>query len=171
MVFEQTHDAALLIAGDGELRKALEDKARDMGPEISRNIFFLGNRHDVPSLLCAMDVFVLPSRFEGLGIVYVEAQASGLPTLASDKVAPEAFITDLIRKVSLDAGAEAWAGAMRDAAHSGGRRNMYEDIRAAGYEISDVGKDLQDFYLGLSQEYKKRRQRHAGSIRTDERIQ
>jgi glycosyltransferase involved in cell wall biosynthesis len=72
----------LLIVGDGPERGKLEDTARDLG--ISDKTFFLGMRRDVPELLSAMDVFVLPSLWEGFGNALLEAMAASRPVIASD---------------------------------------------------------------------------------------
>lgn len=72
----------LLLAGDGPLRKELEDYAETLG--ITENVLFLGMRRDIPELLSAMDIFVFPSLWEGLGNVLIEAMAAGKPVVATD---------------------------------------------------------------------------------------
>jgi glycosyltransferase involved in cell wall biosynthesis len=87
--------ARLLLVGDGPLRAAVDHKARRLG--LSTKIIFAGVRRDVPRLMSgAMDVFVLPSRHEGLGLVVVEAQAAGLGCLVSDAVPKEADVVPLL---------------------------------------------------------------------------
>lgn len=73
----------LLIIGDGPLRNSLEQTA---SKNKQNYILFLGKRFDIERYYSAMDLFVLPSNFEGYGIVGVEAQVNGLPCLFSDKV-------------------------------------------------------------------------------------
>jgi glycosyltransferase involved in cell wall biosynthesis len=75
--------AHLLLVGDGPLRAEAENEARRLG--IVRQVSFTGVREDVPRLLTAMDLFVLPSRFEGFPNALIEAQAVGLPVIASDR--------------------------------------------------------------------------------------
>jgi len=72
----------LLLVGDGPLRKELEDYAETLG--ITENVLFLGMRRDIPELLSAMDIFVFPSLWEGLGNVLIEAMAAGKPVVATD---------------------------------------------------------------------------------------
>jgi glycosyltransferase involved in cell wall biosynthesis len=78
---ERHPEATLLIVGDGERRGAMEERVRGLG--IGGRVTFLGTRSDVPELLSALDVFVLPSRIEGLGITLMEAMAAGLATVAT----------------------------------------------------------------------------------------
>lgn len=80
-------DAALLLAGDGELRPEAEKLARDLG--VGDSVIFTGNREDAADLYSAMDVFALPSLYEGFPVVGTEAQANGLPCLFSDHISRE----------------------------------------------------------------------------------
>ena len=71
--------------------------------------FFLGVRNDVPDLMQGMDIFLLPSLFEGLPGVGIEAQASGLITFMSDTITEETKITDLIKFMNINANPRSWA--------------------------------------------------------------
>ena len=75
-------EAVVLLAGDGPLRQDLEHRSQEMG--IGDKVKFLGTRQDIPSLLKVFDVFVLPSIFEGLPMVVLEAMAAGCPVVATD---------------------------------------------------------------------------------------
>ena len=77
----RTPQLHILIVGDGALRGSLETQVRAAG--IEGNVHFLGNRSDVPAILSASDVFVLPSLWEGLPMALIEAMASGLPVIAT----------------------------------------------------------------------------------------
>ncbi len=76
------HNITLLIIGNGPCRESLENLARDLG--IKQNVSFLGMRSDVPELLKLMDIFVLPSIFEGISNTILEAMAMGLPVIATN---------------------------------------------------------------------------------------
>ncbi len=99
----------MLLVGDGPLRPGIQKQLPDA--------IFTGVSGDVPALMMgAMDVFVFPSLYEGLGLVVVEAQAAGLPCVISDTVPQEAeVIPELIHRLPLSADSEVWAQAIRDA--------------------------------------------------------
>lgn len=139
-------NARLLLVGDGELRSKIEAKAQRLG--LSDRVIFTGIRADVPDLMQAMDVFVLPSHFEGLGIVNIEAQAAGLPCFVSAKVVPpEAKVTDLLHYISLDASAKEWATQILDnSIPIGKRRNTTKEIIEAGFDIHTTTEELECFY-------------------------
>lgn len=84
----------LLLISDGMLLDQIKEKVNRLG--ISEHVIFLGKTTEVDSYLQAMDIFILPSHFEGLPVVLIESQALGLPCIVSDKVSEEAKITDLI---------------------------------------------------------------------------
>ena len=87
---QQKQDARLLLIGDGPLKNEIEERVKKL--ELTEKVVFLGVRTDVASLYNVMDVFVLPSLYEGLGMVVVEAQVNGLPVLVSEAVPNEAKV-------------------------------------------------------------------------------
>jgi glycosyltransferase involved in cell wall biosynthesis len=99
----------LLLVGDGPLRPEAEKRAAELG--ITNRVTFAGGRDDVPAIMiAAIDVFVLPSLFEGLPLVLLEAQAAGRPCLVSHRVSHEADVVhSLISRMELERGATAWA--------------------------------------------------------------
>ena len=99
-------DAKLLLIGEGGLRVMLEEKANVLG--IRDHVIFAGSRSDANELLSAMDVFALPSRFEGLPLVLIEAQAAQLPCAVSDRVTKECKLTDTLIYLNT-ADIEKWA--------------------------------------------------------------
>jgi len=124
----QSVEFVLLLFGDGPLRAGLERQARAQGLE--RHVRFFGSRADIPSLLRALDVFLLPSHAEGLPVALLEAQAAGLPCLVSSAVTTEADIgLDLVRHLLLDGDPRPWAQACLDALNSP-RPHSFELVRA-----------------------------------------
>lgn len=138
-------DAALLLVGDGEGMPKIQAKAQELG--IAEHVCFLGVRSDVADLMQAMDVFVFPSLYEGLPVTMVEAQASGLPCIISDKVPPECILTDgLVNIMPLSASPEAWAEKIL-MMRAVPRTDRHEEIAAHGFDITTEAVKLQEFYL------------------------
>lgn len=141
-------DAVFIMVGIGELQDEINKRIDELG--IRNHVLLLGSRSDVHELYQAMDAFILPSLFEGLGIVYIEAQCAGLPTLGSLDVVPnEACVNrHLFRFVSLKDSAEQWALALQEQIErTGDRGDGSSEVCAAGYDIRDVTLQLQNLYL------------------------
>lgn len=133
----------LLIIGDGELRSDLERQIRDN--HLERDTLLPGWKTNVEEYLQAMDIFLLPSRFEGLGIAAVEAAASGLPCIVSDQVPSEVSFSDNIRHMPLEI--SVWNDALNQMAQmSVDRRQGIDAVRAAGYDVRQQAKQLEVLY-------------------------
>ena len=96
-----------------------------------------------------MDCFILPSNYEGLGMVGIEAQCSALPCLFSDKVPREVKITPMAQFLSLKTSAEDWAFAAINLARTK-RRDASAEAAAEGYDINVEAEKLAEYYLKLS---------------------
>lgn len=144
----------MLLVGVGPL----QDKIRRMVEEenLKNHILFLGNRTDVNELLSASDMFLFPSLHEGLGIVVIEAQASGIPCVVSDAVPKEAdFNIGLINTLSLSCGYKAWINEIKRNRSERKSRNDYKDeILNSNYNIRTVAKEMEKFYIS-QYSYKK----------------
>lgn len=134
----------LLLVGDGELKNDLVNQAKLLG--IENNIRFIGVTADVNNYLAVMDIFVFPSVFEGLGIALIEAQAAGLPCIVSEVIVKEAYVTDLVRSISLEASYKEWAKYILKYKNFK-RINTYESIINSGYDIKKEVKRLEDLYI------------------------
>lgn len=146
-VQEIKKDSILVWAGSGDLEKNIEQYIESKG--LSNKVLLLGDCSDVASLYAAMDVFVLPSRYEGLGIVYIEAQASGLTTFASNVVPKDTKITELINYLPLNESPEFWAKKIASVESDTQDRETYSKIIAdAGYDTS-LNNDLINYYSRL----------------------
>ena len=142
-------DAKLLLVGDGELLPKMQKTAAEMG--IADSVIFAGRQMNVPLYYQAMDIFVLPSTVEGLGIVAIEAQIAGLPSFVSAVVPHEVYVTDLCRSFKLEDGEAALVEKIADSlANSEPRRDRFDEICSAGYNIKENVKLFQDMYLKRS---------------------
>lgn len=147
-IMAQCPKTLLVLAGEGEDRELLRGKAEELG--VSDAVRFLGVTERIPELLWAGDVLAMPSVFEGLGIVAIEAQAAGLPAVCSEQVPRETQITDLISYLPLDEPAR-WAERLlscRDIP----RRDTFEEIRAAGYTIGDTAETIRRLWSRAEQQ-------------------
>lgn len=146
-IFKKNSNAYLILAGDGELELQLKKKVSDLN--LDNAVLFLGASCAIPGLLQAMDIFLFPSIFEGLGIVAIEAQAAGLQCFVSKSIPKEAFITDLIKCISLNESAEKWAEEVNQLDHNYFRRDTSKEINEAGYDIQKTAKMLEELYSRL----------------------
>ncbi|MVP00490.1 glycosyltransferase family 1 protein [Paenibacillus lutrae] len=140
-------EAQLVLIGDGPLRSRMEDRIRELG--ISGSVKLLGVRKDIPELIGAFDLFLLPSLYEGLGIVVIEAQAAGVPCLISDQVPEEADLKlGLVSRLPLQADAGEWAaqmGSMTGAARLDWPARL-EALQQYGYDIRTSVQRLERMY-------------------------
>lgn len=137
-------NAVLMLVGTGSLKGKLTDRVKEYG--LSEDVIMTGVRNDVPELLNAMDVFLFPSIFEGLGIAAIEAQASGLHTICSDVIPKEAQVTELLEYVSLDDGVDVWAKKALQYNNHYERKDMSFQIKQNNYDIRKIAQDIQLFY-------------------------
>jgi len=135
----RVENARLLLVGEGVLFDEIRAKAARLGLE--KDVIFYGASNGVGKLMQAMDLLALPSRFEGLPVVGVEAQAAGLPVLFSDRITRQAELTDHVRFLPIDRmSVEEWGEAAREVAEGPGwdRAEDCERVRAAGFTIQDT---------------------------------
>ena len=100
-------NSKLLLIGEGSLKEKIEKKVEDF--KLNNKVLFLGRRDDTEKIYSAMDIFVMPSWFEGFSIALVEAQVNGLKCFTSTNVAEESNITGNVEFLSLDETAKDWA--------------------------------------------------------------
>lgn len=145
-VYKKNNNSKLLLLGDGALRDEISQRVSELG--LDHVIIFVGNVKNVETYLNLADAMIFPSLWEGLGIVLIEAQATGLPCFVSNSIQPEAIINDNVKVLNLEDGADKWIKTIL--------ANNYErlsaeksrdNVRAAGFDIVKVAKDLEEFYL------------------------
>lgn len=149
--FRLNANARLLLVGDGPLRGDIEKQAEELG--ITGGVMLLGSRGDVPALLQACDVMLLPSLYEGFPGVLVEWQCAGLRALVSDKVTRDTDLTGLLRFLPVDKGAGVWTEALLEEQISSDREAVSAEaicnVREKGYDIAENARKLEDFYLSV----------------------
>jgi glycosyltransferase involved in cell wall biosynthesis len=144
-IVEKYSNAYLLLIGDGLLRDTLKNYVNKLN--ISKNVLFYGISKNVYDLYSAMDLFVFPSLFEGLGLVGIEAQCAGLPVIASLNIPKAMQITPLVHWLDLQEGPKKWAEkAIEYSISSRKRMNMNEIITKNGYNIKNEAKKLEGIY-------------------------
>ncbi len=149
-VFKAYHDtnpkSLLLLVGDGSLIGKTKMLANELG--ISGCVHFLGVRKDIPALLDAMDCFLFPSLFEGLGISAIEAQTSGLPCLISDRVPQSVKISENTKFISIRKGTKLWVECLGSLLTTE-RQRAYESTIGHGYDIIKIVQNAEKFYIDV----------------------
>jgi glycosyltransferase EpsF len=132
----------LMLAGDGPLEESIKNKAASMG--LANSVQFLGARSDIEKFYQGFDLFLLPSLFEGFGLVVVEAQCAGLPCIVSDRVPREIACGSTIRYLSLG-NKSLWVETIQEFAHST-RTDGSTSVTNAGFDIASMRNKLKTTY-------------------------
>lgn len=149
-------NSKLILVGDGSLKEKMIKKVKKLNLE--EDVLFLGVRNDVNNLMQAFDMFILPSKFEGFGIVGLEAQASGLYALVSQSVALELAVTPNIKFMDVNEKKEKWISEIeRIRKIKIDRKIEYKEIEKSEYSLDKLVGNLEKKYLiyGEKDERKK----------------
>ena len=146
-------ESHLLLVGKGQDQYKIEKKIKKLG--IEKNVSLLIDREDVAEIYQAMDVFVLPSLFEGLPVVAVEAQANGLPCIVSNSISKEVLLTKSIEMLAINDGVEKWAKVIINVNRER-NKDAKDELCRAGYDIIDEAKKLQQWYINLYNQSKRK---------------
>lgn len=144
-ISDKNSNARLLLLGDGELRPEIEKKVEEYN--LKEKVIFTGVQPNANEFLQAMDLFLMPSHFEGLPVTLVEAQASGIQSVISDNITDEVKITNLVESISLEHSPTYWAEHINKYSVGYQRKDMSEEIKNAGYDVKTTAKWLEEFYL------------------------
>lgn len=139
-------DSVLLLIGEGELLDQIKLKVKQL--TIEDKVIFLGKQNDTSKYYQAMDVFCLPSRYEGLPVVAVEAQCSGLPCLFSTYVSKESKILDSTEFLSYEDNLDKWSQALFELANKQ-RVDGAEQVRKCNFDMQEEAKKLELYYQKL----------------------
>lgn len=143
-ISQRRQEAVLLLVGTGPLHERIIKKVRMLNLE--EKVIFLGDREDVEKILSACDLFLFPSLFEGLGIVLVEAQASGLRCVYSDVIPADVKLTSYVENVSLSQGAEIWADVVLTKRKNINRVKQNEIVKLSSYGIEKLIGSMEKIY-------------------------
>lgn len=145
-------NSELFLFGRGELEEEIKKKIEDLG--IQEHVHLMGVVDNVYDYMQMLDVFLFPSKYEGLGIALVEAQASGLPCIINEDLPEEAKITDSVFGLSLNDSLEKWADLCIKVAGTTNRLEMNDLVQQSNFNINQEVNHLCQVYKNLS--YMKR---------------
>ncbi|WP_195858253.1 glycosyltransferase [Companilactobacillus futsaii] len=142
-------NSVLLLAGEGELEESIHNQVEQL--KLQDSVLFLGLRKDIAELMSTSDMFILPSFYEGLPVVGIEAQTNGLPCVFSDSITKEVDLNDKENLfLSLELSDQKWAKKIEDMLVNSSfelRYEAYKNILKKGYSLVTVGKILEKIYL------------------------
>ena len=143
-IIETEKNIEIWFIGDGDLKEDIKNSIYELG--LSKYARFLGIKENIDEYLDAMDIFIFPSIYEGLGIALIEAQLSGVDCIVSDNIQKEALITDNVTIKELDY--KEWKDCILNKKISTERRIDINDERIKKYDILNIIRKLEDIYLG-----------------------
>ena len=142
-IVKKKPNSKLLLIGKGELENQIKSKVSRLN--LLDNVVFLGTTSEIPGVLAAIDAFVFPSRFEGLPVVGIEAQAMGVPVFASDKISDNVKITDAWHTIPLTETPEKWSDEIIEKSF-GSRKDYHERIKQEKFDIQNTVKEVCEVY-------------------------
>lgn len=150
-MFEAYHkidkNAVLVLVGNGVLKPEIDSEIRKL--KLQNYVKLLGVRSDINVVLQGFDIFVFPSKFEGLGIALIEAQANGLPCIISDTIPEEANISSNNISLSINDTKENWVNAIALRNKTGRDFLLNQKVIDKGFDIIKVAKEMEEFYCTL----------------------
>jgi glycosyltransferase involved in cell wall biosynthesis len=146
-VLQKRANSRLILVGTGPLQNKIIEKVKKL--EIENKVIFLGERSDVNRLLQGFDLMLFPSLYEGLPMALVEAQASGLNCVISDRITCKVDIgCNLMKYLSLDDGSKVWSKfILRIDCNMRNNININSHLNMIGYNIKETAKNMEEFYI------------------------
>lgn len=164
-IFEQYYkknsNAVLLLVGIGELQDEIKDAVKKK--KLEDAVIFLGKRSDVDELYSAMDLFVLPSLYEGLPVVGVEAQVSGLPCIFSNEITREVAITENVYFLPIDGSVSDWCSQITNFKNLDLKRDKLK-LKDCSFDIKVQANNLVEYYDECIMEYLEKSQKSSINI-------
>lgn len=145
-VIKKTNNVKLLLIGEGNLRSDLELRVQRLG--LDKDIFFLGNRDDIPQILSAADAFVFPSFYEGFPNALIEAQTNGLSCLMSSEITKEVMVNQNVEVLPITEDAKKdWVKRIVELDPELTSRLFYgKKVRDSGFSVEEEIKKITDIY-------------------------
>lgn len=148
-IFNEIHmmnpESVMMFIGEGQLEGEVRQRVNELN--LTDSVLFLGTKNDCAPYYQAMDAFLLPSLYEGLPVVGVEAQAAGLTCFFSDKVTTEVKVLDTTEMISLDINAKFWAKKILINTRQYKREDTVKKMKKGGYSIYEESDTLREKYL------------------------
>ena len=144
-VSKKREDAVLVLVGTGPLENIIKKEVHKRG--LTDKVYFLGVRKDVEYIYSAMDVFVFPSKYEGLALALIEAQSNGLYALASNRIPKRCKISKNIKFLPIT-DSTIWMEEILKTQKNFNRKDCWKEVLASGFNITASTKTLQDCYTG-----------------------
>lgn len=141
---KKNHDSILLLVGSGLLEDKIKQKVHRLG--LDECVLFLGVRNDIPDILCSMDCFVMPSLYEGLPFVLVEAQTTGLPCVISDTINKDSKLTPYLTFCGLNDDAGLWVEDIKNIIGKNNREEGAKYIEERGFDVLSMVRYLESLY-------------------------
>ena len=146
-LYKENNNYKLMLIGQGPLQDEMKQKVKDLGIEAA--VMFLGQKNDANKYYQAMDLFLFPSLYEGLGMVFVEAQSAALPSVASTEVPVIAQVSDRACFIGLDQPIKVWTDKIKEVINQE-RKVDLKRVKDAGYDIVTEANKIQQKYIDLT---------------------
>ena len=149
LIRKNQYNMKILLVGNGEDEKYLKDVINE--ESLQDIVYMLGKRKDIPDILSAIDLFVLPSRYEGLPVVLAEVQASGLQSIVSNHVTDEVNVTDSILYLPIN-NANEWFKkiiSIKEEKKYNQRLDIMNRMKDSKFDLAKQSRDLLNIYNGL----------------------
>ena len=145
---QENFDSKLILIGQGNLKENIIEKIKYLG--LQDYVIFTGQTTNVSDYYNAMDIFVLPSLYEGLPVVGIEAQANGLLCEFSTDMTKETKVLNTTKSISLKETPEIWAEMILEDYNNFKRKDMFEEMTRNNFNIIEEAKKLEKYYINLN---------------------
>lgn len=149
-IYKKNNNCVLLLIGDGELKENIIQKVNEL--KLKDSVIFYGETREIPQILWAIDVFILPSLFEGKPVVGIETQAASLKAYLSDTITKTVKISEYIEYISIKEEPKIWAEKVLNSGMQYERRDMHEIIEKNGYDIKKITEKIEKIYFKMLEE-------------------